>query len=211
MFLLDKSIYSLRKFDMFGRYLTFTNDFSQKHHTLLGFCVTVIIILFVTVIGIIYGIEIVNKKNGNITISEELLDYSRIAMKDLPIIISFFDYYGNHFENADEYFEFKFWNINFENNFSKNITVVQEITECDYINFSEKSKNFVQTILRNNKESGIKSYCFPNTLDGYFQNPYFSLNSTLQIFELNICNTTNSSCKKNFNDSHLFCISNLCC
>jgi len=195
MFFITNSLYKLRKFDLFGRYLTFTDDHSQKHYTSVGFLLTTMIIVFVTVIGIIYGSEVVSKKNGNITISDETVENSQIYLRDLPIMMSFTNINGFNINNAERYFNVKNWDFRIDENLQVGLNITMGLVKCDPNNFTPgPSRDFIMETLAAREAQNFDSYCFNDTQNTFIQNTYGGFNSSFQSMEVILCDPVQTEC-----------------
>lgn len=166
-----------KRIDIIGPEFMLENEGSQRFQTCQGAIVSVAVGMLVVALAFLFGKEIYERKLPNVTVSQEIVEQSRIFLNGFPLMISIQDINGNRIENIDKYFDttvFKIVMNDLGKVYQDNIDFYK-LEKCDYNKFVEHGdlvKDYVE------KYSSNDFLCINFNEETYFQNEYFSLNST---------------------------------
>ena len=137
-----------KRFDLFGRKLTLEDEDSQVYSTILGAIISTISIIIIIILGFLFGKEIYLRKSPRVIISDEIINTQEVDLSNFPIFLSFYDFYGNPFNDITQYFDFY-----------TSLTSINEEMEISYLNYvgieecNESFFNLHQDIVRSKIET----------------------------------------------------------
>lgn len=192
----------LHKIDFFGKTLMFEENESQKHNTKIGVFTTILLVIVCSVIGVLFGKEIYERKNPTVISSNQIRQYSRIATDEYPVFFSFADYNGQEIENIEEIFDFTYLIYSMDDKLAStaNLLPISMTKNCNSSIFKAPYKEMVDQlyILQSKNSKSTYAHCLHK--DGlFFQNSLVSVNSTLIEVIMSKCNPLMKKCNPNLN------------
>ena len=190
----------IRKIDLFGYRFTFEENDNQSYKTTFGGLFTILLIISITIIGFIFGKEIYERKIPIVSFSEEVVQYSRINLTDVPIMFNV-KHNGdiNSIEELNSKFEFEF--ILYERLFGQEESSIRSyfygLELCNEDSFPAYTQ-LVADYMKVKEDQKETLYCIPETYKYYFQNAMAAPNSTLIYININVCDPDKDGCIKDF-------------
>lgn len=184
---------SLKKIDIFGKMYSFEKKGSQHFKTAIGGLFGIALVIAVAVIGFLFGKEIYERKIPNSNFADELLDYSRISINEVPIMMYFKLEGGKYVEDIQSAFDFKIKMMTFHSNLSITFDWYPGIVPCSSKNFTNHA-DFVERDLKYAESQGIEAWCINTSPDLVFQNDYNSPNSTFVNLVMSYCDPSKRKC-----------------
>lgn len=183
----------LMKFDLFGHLLTFEEDNSPIFKTSIGSLFSYLIIIFIIIIGYIFGQEIYLRQTPNLVSGKEIVgrNDSAVNLKDFPFIITTIDTKGGSLGfDYRSLFNIEIYHVNTDARGSLTYTIYYGFSECKVENYSERFQPYVKTLLQYNKINNWDSYCFihKGQEDSSIGNKYLTPDSDFILVSIADCN-----------------------
>lgn len=183
------------KIDFIGPEFNFEINNSIRYRTIYGAVFSLITFIAALVIAIMFGQEVYQRKHPNVSSSREFMDYSKIYLKDFPLMFSF--HYGNTTEikQVERYLDFKVELFSLDLNSKVSYLFNYSLVPCtQQVEEFTKYKSYVQNILTTNP---FKYYCINFDDSMSFQNEMATPNSTYIRILFGLCNTKRKGCEFN--------------
>lgn len=179
---------AMRNLGLFG--LSFAFEFRGKSSlkTVQGGIMTSIIVTVVTVIGLLFGKEVVEKHNPSVAMSEDFVPYAYIPLNEFPIVFSFINSSGNNLPDLSSLLEIKVMQMTVGANMTLISYYYNGLVPCNKTLFP-KFEDIADTLINN---SSFAAYCINHNNGLYFQNSASQWNSS--YIELQVRRCRNSKC-----------------
>ena len=182
-----------QKIDVVGPELNLEHEGAQRFRSSQGACVSLSLFLVIIALCFLFGKEIYERKLPFVTISTEIIETSKVYLKEFPIMFNIQNLEGHPINNFEKYFDSRvFKTIMDDDGKVYNSDEVLSLKQCEYGSFtlySDLVKKYME------KEPEKIFLCVDFSLDTYFQNEYYSLNSSNINIGFKKCTNNTSSNK----------------
>lgn len=173
------------KIDLLGQEFNFESDNSIRHRSSQGALFSLITIIAIVIIAFLFGQEVYQRKNPNISLSKEVIPYSQVYLKDFPLLFTFHYPDTSEVKNITDVFDFSIetYHINSQSQVSAlfNYTLVPCTQQVDKFRYN---KQYVVSALT---LTNYDYYCINFDDNYFFQNPMATTNSTFLKIIISIC------------------------
>eukprot|EP00340_Litonotus_pictus_P002624 CAMPEP_0170525298 /NCGR_PEP_ID=MMETSP0209-20121228/10787_1 /TAXON_ID=665100 ORGANISM="Litonotus pictus, Strain P1" /NCGR_SAMPLE_ID=MMETSP0209 /ASSEMBLY_ACC=CAM_ASM_000301 /LENGTH=246 /DNA_ID=CAMNT_0010814489 /DNA_START=70 /DNA_END=806 /DNA_ORIENTATION=+ len=133
----------------------------------------------------LFGREVYERKNPNVSLSKEFIDESRVNLTDFPLLFTFLDASTVILDNPHDYYDFYPSVLKFDKNFSVEIITDIEIVKCNEVNYT-KHNHLADDFVRSNL--GASRFCFDFKDTHYIQNEPAVSDSSMLSLRFAFCN-----------------------
>jgi len=127
-----------KSIDAFGKNTGFIHEDNNDFKTNLGAILSILIVIACTIITILFGKEIFERKNPNVSESSEFSSVARVEMLDWPVFFILSDTYGNVIDNPFDYYNIATFKTNFSVDYKvdfSDYTPFHEVVRCNMSHF----------------------------------------------------------------------------
>ena len=202
----------IKKFDMFGKEIRFEYLKKHRYASILGGLLGIVLFSSVIVLAFMFGAEVWERKSPKTNISSSYLEKSRITLREYPLMVSFSKYDGSNIPEIFDTFDFTSMHAVIDENsqVSSFVTKYDTVKECDTNDYAENQREFITTIINENKEGkSLYKYCIVDN-DFYFENYYITPSSANIQIDITLCEEReNRVCSKKIKettDDHMYII-----
>ena len=180
---------NLKKLDFLGRDFSFEYEDSTYYRTYEGALLSFLTFIAALVIIIMFGREVYERKNPNVSFSEEFIDNSIVKMKDFPIMFSFHYSDSSEVPNINDFLDLTVHLHGIYDNATQYVFYNHTLVPCaTQLNLYEENKELVAGTLA---YSYIKNYyCVDFTNLTHSRNDFPEFPSAEVKINFLLCNKT---------------------
>lgn len=172
--------------DIFGRFFIFEHNYSQRYRSISGGVLSLVTFFIIVGLGIIFSLEFIKREAPTISMSNQMLEDSKIYMSNITPVISLSSLNGTAISNPMRFISINAYRkdiyVNRTNNF---VSPVQfSFSECDFHELGSTNIKFLYQELENENST---FYCIDSTDESYFENNFAEIDSSFIQIEFEKC------------------------
>lgn len=187
--MLNTFSFYFRKLDFLGPPIGVENEDSNRLRSNQGAFLSFLTFLAAFIIAIMFGQEVYQRKNPNVSESKEFVESSKVYFKDFPALFTF--HYGNTEEVANPYDFYDFWiqSFHIDANSTTTIRYNYSLVDCETRNFTIYNEILENQIF----QTPYSFYCINFTENDYFSNDFTTPNSVYFRMLIELCDVNDPS------------------